>query len=203
MDAMEAVTYLLFACYLLSFFGLTARAAREAGKPVWLFKRGAEPQALPALLFRVAFAGAAIWPVIRWWAADRLPVDPVQEALDGILLDVIGHMLVAIGACIAAASQMHMGSSWRIGAAKGEVGTIVSDGPFAVSRNPVFVGQVMLFAGLFLVFPGVVQGFLTLALITAVHLQVRIEERVLAQSLGEPYVAYTQRVSRWVGIRTA
>lgn len=199
MDAVEAVTYLLFAAYIFAFFGLTAWAAREAGKPVWLFGRGTEPQALPALLFRLAFAGAAVWPIVRWLAADRLPADPIRSALDGALLDIIGSTAVAAGAFAAAASQMHMGASWRIGAAKGEVGAIVSDGPFAVSRNPVFVGQALLFLGLFLVFPDVVQGLLTLALLVAIDLQVRIEERVLAASLGEPYVVYMGKVRRWIG----
>jgi protein-S-isoprenylcysteine O-methyltransferase Ste14 len=71
-----------------------------------------------------------------------------------------------------------------------------------VSRNPVFVGQAVLFAGLFLVVPGCVQALLTAALIVAIHLQVRIEEKVLAETLGEPYLAYMARVSRWVGART-
>ena len=93
-----------------------------------------------------------------------------------------------------------MGANWRIGAAEGEIGKIVDDGPFAISRNPVFVGQALLFVGLFFVFPGVVSLALTIALLVAIHLQVRIEERVLASNLGEPYAAYVRRVPRWLGV---
>ena len=57
----------------------------------------------------------------------------------------------------------------------------------------------LLFVGLFLAFPGIVQAALTLALIAAVILQVRIEERVLEASLGEPYRRYRSRVRRWLG----
>jgi protein-S-isoprenylcysteine O-methyltransferase Ste14 len=199
MIAMEGVSYLLFCVYLFSFFGLTAWAAKLAGRPVWLFGKGIEPQALPAWLFRIAFAGSAIWPLVRALIGDPVAFDPIRDALDGTLGDIAGHTLIAIGACIAAASQMHMGASWRIGAAEGEIGKIVDDGPFAVSRNPVFVGQVMLFAGLFLVFPGIIQALLTIALVVAVQLQVTIEERVLTATLGEPYVAYCGRVARWLG----
>ncbi|MGL6181946.1 MAG: hypothetical protein ACRC2G_07225, partial [Aestuariivirga sp.] len=140
MTALEGVSYALFAVYLLSFFGLSAVAARQAGRSIWLFNTGPASQTLPATLFRVAFAGAALWPLIRSLTGDLLMVDPVHDALDGIVPDIIGHLLVAIGACVAAASQMHMGASWRIGAAERETGALVDDGPFAVSRNPVFVG---------------------------------------------------------------
>lgn len=95
-----------------------------------------------------------------------------------------------------------MGASWRIGAAEGELGPIVDNGPFAISRNPVFVGQALLFVGLFLVLPSLIQGALTLALLVAIVLQVRIEERVLVRSLGQPYRDYQQRVRRWLGTRT-
>jgi len=134
--------------------------------------------------------------------------DPVFSALDGVAGDIIGHLLVAIGAMIAATSQMHMGASWRIGAAEGETGAIVDTGPFALSRNPVFVGQIILFVGLLLVFPDLFQAALTLALVVAIRLQVKIEERVLTATLGvltatlgEPYLAYSRRVGRWFGLR--
>ncbi len=201
MIAMEAVSYLLFCVYLVSFFGLSAMAAREAGRSVWLFSKGKEPQTLPAWLFRIAFAGAAILPLIRALAGGPLLRDPVFSALDGVAGDIIGHLLVAIGAMIAATSQMHMGASWRIGAAEGETGAIVDTGPFALSRNPVFVGQIILFVGLLLVFPDLFQAALTLALVVAIRLQVKIEERVLTATLGEPYLAYSRRVGRWFGLR--
>jgi len=201
MIAMEAVSYLLFCVYLVSFFGLSAMAAREAGRSVWLFSKGKKPQTLPAWLFRIAFAGAAILPIVRALAGGPLLRDPVFSALDGVAGDIIGHVLVAVGALIAAASQMHMGASWRIGAAEGETGAIVDTGPFALSRNPVFVGQISLFVGLLLVFPDLLQAALTLALIIAIRLQIKIEERVLAATLGEPYLTYSRRVGRWFGAR--
>lgn len=198
MSALEAISYLLVAIYLLSFFALTSVAQRQAGRSVWLFGRGGEKQAVPALLFRFAFAGAALWPLVRLATGDIPENDPIRAALDGEWIDVLGHGFIAVGACIAILSQRHMGASWRIGAAEGETGPIVDDGPFALSRNPVFVGQALLFFGLFLVFPGIVSLALTGALFVAIHLQVRIEERVLTATLGEPYVGYMRRVPRWL-----
>ncbi|MGL5445936.1 MAG: methyltransferase family protein [Rhabdaerophilum sp.] len=200
MSAMEAVSYLLFVVYLVSFFGLTFAAARQAGKPVWLFGSRTSGQAFPAMLFRLGFAGAAIWPLIRAWIGEGY-TDLFRAMLDGIAMDMVGHLLIAIGACIAAVSQMHMGASWRVGTAEGKTGDLVDDGPFAISRNPVFVGQIILFIGLFAVFPDIVQLGLTAAIILAAHLQVKIEERVFITSLGEPYQAYMARVNRWIGTR--
>ncbi len=179
---------------------MTAVAQREAGRSVWLFGRGKEKQTLPALLFRFAFIGAAVWPLVRLIAGDIPTNDPIHAALDRKWIDVLGTGFIAVGACVAILSQHHMGASWRIGAAEGEIGPIVDDGPFALSRNPVFVGQALLFVGLFLVLPGVISLALTAALLIAIHLQVTVEERVLAVTLGTPYKDYLRRVPRWIGV---
>jgi len=64
----------------------------------------------------------------------------------------------------------------------------------------VFVGQAVLCIGLFIVLPSLIQAGLTFALLVAIRLQVAIEERVLAASLGQPYLAYRARVRRWLGV---
>lgn len=200
MSGMEIASYLLAVAYVAGFLVLSGILAKEAGRSVWLFGTGREKQALPALLFRLAFIGAVLWPV--WLVAFGNPVtsDPLAATLDGPWFDRLGLLLIAVGACIALPSQRFMGTSWRIGAAEGEQGAIVDGGPFAVSRNPVFVGQALLFIGLVIVLPSLVQAALTLALLVAIRLQVGIEERVLAASLGQPYLAYKRRVRRWLGV---
>jgi protein-S-isoprenylcysteine O-methyltransferase Ste14 len=200
MTALEAVSYLFVWIYLLSFLALTAVAQLEAGRSVWLFGRGKEKQTLPALLFRFAFIGAAVWPLVRLITGDIPADDPIRSALDGNWIHVLGASLIVTGAYVAILSQRHMGASWRIGAAEGEIGPIVDDGPFALSRNPVFVGQALLFVGLFLVLPGVISLALTAALLIAIHLQVTVEERVLAVTMGAPYKDYLRRVPRWIGV---
>lgn len=201
MSGMEIASYLMAVVYVISFLAMSAILAKEAGRPVWLFGKGREKQALPALLFRLAFAGAVIWPLVLALGGNPITADPLNRALDGPWLDVLGHLLVVVGASIAILSQRHMGVSWRIGAAEGELGPIVDNGPFAISRNPVFVGQALLFVGLFIVLPGLIQAALTLALLVAIVLQVRIEERVLVKTLGQPYRDYQKQVRRWIGTR--
>ena len=191
MSKIEIAAYLVTLAYVGAFLFLSLKQARGSGQPVWIFARGSRSQRLPALLFKLGFAGSVLWPLIRALLAGEVPF--------GLLAGLPGLGLAVIGAVLALWAQMHMGRSWRIGAAEGESGAIVASGPFAFSRNPVFVGQALLFIGLFLVRPGLIELALALAVLLAIALQVRIEEGVLRRDLGAPYLAYQRRVNRWVG----
>lgn len=183
----------LMGLYLAAFLALTARSAREAGRPVWLFGRDRR-QGVPAMLFRLAFAGGLVYPLLLVFG-----FEPVREFV--VLpapVRLAGLLIALAGALFALRAQHHMGVSWRIGSVEGQSGAIVDTGPFGLSRNPVFVGQVALFAGFVVVRPDIVQLALAAAVVLAVWLQVRIEERVLLRDLGEPYRAYALRVRRWL-----
>lgn len=191
MSKTEIAAYLVTLGYVGTFLFLSLKQARARGQPVWIFSRGSRSQRLPALLFKLGFAGGVLWPPVRGWLGGEAPF--------GGLSGVPGLTLVIVGAVLALWAQLHMGRSWRIGAAEGEIGPIVDSGPFAFSRNPAFVGQALLFIGLFLVRPGLVELALALAVLVAITLQVRIEEGVLRRDLGAPYLAYQRRVNRWAG----
>lgn len=183
----------LMGVYLAAFLVLTARSARDAGQPVWLFGRDRR-QGLSALLFRLAFAGGLLYPLLLVFG-----IEPVGEfAAPPAPLRIAGLLLALTGALFAIRAQQHMGASWRIGSVAGHSGTIVDTGPFRLSRNPVFVGQIALFAGFVLARPDAVQLALAFAVALAAALQVRIEEKVLARDLGGPYLAYASRVRRWL-----
>lgn len=183
--------------YMALFLILSVRAARASGRSLWLFGKGSDRQARPARLFQLSFIGVAFYALTALVLGDALAA-PVHNALDGRFGDLVGAALTLAGAGLALYSQVHMGRSWRIGAAAGQLGTIVRTGPFAFSRNPVFVGQVMLFLELALALPNLIQLTLTLLLLAAVHLQVRIEERVLERDLGDEYQTYRREVRRWI-----
>lgn len=191
MSKTEIAAYLVTLAYVGAFLALSVKQARDSGQAVWIFARGSRAQRLPALLFKLGFAGSVLWPPVRTLLAG--------EASTDLLTDIPGLALVIIGAGLALWAQVHMGRSWRIGSAEGESGAFVDNGPFAFSRNPAFVGQALLFIGLFLVRHDLVQLALALAVLIAITLQVRIEEDVLRRDLGEPYLAYQRRVNRWVG----
>lgn len=197
----ETISYLALVVYLTGFLVLTRRASKAAARSVWLFGEGPFVQRLSALLFRVSFVGSIAWPLGRMMLLSTSPSGlGVPAVSESFVLALLGMSMTALGATIALYSQHYMGASWRIGAAEGQLGSMVESGPFAVSRNPVFVGQAMLFAGLLLVFPDVIQGLLTLMLLIAIRLQVQLEEQALSATLGEPYRAYLRRVRRWIGM---
>lgn len=198
MTIVESIAVLAMWAYLVGFLLLTSRAAEKAGRPVWLFGVGKERQALPALLFRLTFVFGAFYPPL-WeaWAIHNGRTQFWSNPHDGAV-EIGGLLVMGAGGVSALAAQWYMGSSWRIGAAEGHQGAIVDDGPFAISRNPVFVGQALLFIGSLAVFPSIPQAVAVVALLAAVHLQVVIEERVLAAELGQPYADYRRRVRRWL-----
>lgn len=193
----EIISALSVLAYITLFLILTLRTALASGRSVWLFGKGVKQQVLPAFLFRISFVGAAVYSIVVL-LADREATDPIHAAFEGPMSNLIGSVLAIAGGGLAFYSQVHMGRSWRIGAASGELGRIVQTGPFAFSRNPVFVGQVLLFAGLLLASPNFVTLSFLLVLIVAVHLQVLIEERILNEDLGDAYQIYCRKVRRWI-----
>lgn len=101
MTVLETGAYLLVLAYTAAFLWLSAALARNAGRSIWLFGRGAEPQALPALLFRLAFAGAVLWPLLAAIIGDPFLGDPLATALSSPVLDRIGLALIVTGAGLA------------------------------------------------------------------------------------------------------
>lgn len=195
----DIVAALAVWAYIAGFLVLTARLARRTGEPVWLFAKGRERQAVPAMLFRLAFLLGAVLPLVTLWLGPQQSSGWLLNRYDpGVAIRIAGVAMVLAGGLIALYAQHYMGRSWRIGAAEGHLGAIVDKGPFGISRNPVFVGQILLFAGLVLVFTTVLQLVIALALIIAVILQVKIEERVLTKELGPAYDAYRRKVRRWL-----
>ena len=194
----DVATALAVWAYIAGFLFLTARLARQTGEPIWLFAKGRERQAVPAMLFRLAFFLGALLPLVTLWLEPQNPVWLLNRGDLGAPIRIGGMAMVLAGGLIALYAQNYMGRSWRIGAAEGHLGAIVDSGPFGRSRNPVFVGQVALFAGFLLARPDWVQATLATAVVLAVWLQVRIEETVLTRDLGAPYEAYRQRVRRWL-----
>lgn len=193
MPSLILLSAALMGLYLAVFLLLTARSARDSSQPVWLFGRERR-QGLPAMLFRLSFAGGLVYPILL---ASGLEL--VREfAAPSAPLRLAGLLLAFAGALFSLLAQHHMGVSWRIGSVEGQSGAIVDTGPFRLSRNPVFVGQVALFAGFVLARPDIIQLALAAAVTLALSLQVRIEEKVLARDLGEPYRAYALRVRRWL-----
>ena len=100
MQILAGVTYLLFLAYVANFLMLSAVAARQAGRSVWLFGAGMPRQRIVGWAFRVAFIGAMLWPPVRIWTGG-FSSDPLTSAFQGTASALLGHLLVAAGAAVA------------------------------------------------------------------------------------------------------
>jgi protein-S-isoprenylcysteine O-methyltransferase Ste14 len=195
-----AALALLFA-YLSLFFWGSAVAAQAAGRPVWLFGRATGRDRLAAFGFRAAFALAFFGPLL-WLALPLLhKVDPFWTEGNALTLGMIGIFIAGLGAMVAFAAQMSMGTSWRVGVVSGQTGNLVSGGLYQFSRNPTFVGQFALLAGVALAVPAVPTILAAILFLWSATTQVRSEEAALRQSLGPDYDRYAASVPRWIGLR--
>ena len=77
--------------------------------------------------------------------------------------------------------------------------TLVTDGVFAFSRNPMYLGMVLILIGAALLIGAVSPFFVVagLAAILEMHF-VPVEERMLAETFGDAWLAYRTRTRRWI-----
>jgi protein-S-isoprenylcysteine O-methyltransferase Ste14 len=148
------------------------------------------------------FPRAGGW-LFRHRTATALPVAlallivPAGEAPLGGLLTAAGIAVTAAGELLRLWAVRHIGTVSRTRSER--LGPLVETGPFEWVRNPLYIGNLAIWTGFALMahlvwLAPVVLGLLGLAYHAIVHW----EERLLAARLGEPYVAYTRRVPRWI-----
>lgn len=75
---------------------------------------------------------------------------------------------------------------------------LVETGIYARTRNPMYLGHVIYMIGVALTFQSVFAALVAIARSVWFHFRVLRDERGLRERFGEPYVAYTRRVQRWL-----
>ncbi len=81
----------------------------------------------------------------------------------------------------------------------GEASMLVVDGPFKYTRNPMYLGLILTLIGIAILL-GTLSPWIVIPPFAwiLVRLFVRREERVLQEKFGQKYVAYKQKVRRWI-----
>jgi protein-S-isoprenylcysteine O-methyltransferase Ste14 len=118
--------------------------------------------------------------------------------LENNWLRSFGVVFLLLSLVWTAVAQAQMGEAWRIGIDAEHRTPLVQEGVFRISRNPIFVGMIVTLLGLFLTIPN---AFSLLAFVLGVALigvQVRLEEEYLTRVHPDDYLAYRQRVRRWL-----
>lgn len=110
----------------------------------------------------------------------------------GVVLGFIGDILFTV-------SVVTMKDSWRAGIAENDKTEIIKDGIYSISRNPAFLAFDLVYAGLLLMaFNWVLMVFSFFA-VTMLHLQILQEEAFLSKKFGAEYIAYKNKVRRYLG----
>ena len=115
------------------------------------------------------------------------------------------HLLFWIGITIAVASMAlrwdsiwYLGQSFTCEVATRPDQTVVDRGPYRWLRHPSYTGGLLTVLGLLVCItnPVALAGFLSAA--AGYAYRIRVEERVLARELGEPYRQYMRRTKRLI-----
>lgn len=115
---------------------------------------------------------------------------------------LLGAFLGLAGDAVFATAVVTMKDSWRAGVAEKDKTEMVTGGIYRISRNPAFLGFDCVYAGLLLMFFNLPLLLFSVFAMTMLHLQIIQEERYLQGAFGEDYVAYKNRVYRYLGRRS-
>lgn len=110
----------------------------------------------------------------------------------------IGIVVAAVGVLFFCMAILTMKGSWRAGIPEKKETSLIQDGIFQYSRNPAFVGFDLLYLGILIAFPNAWHACFVAAAIYAFHLQILNEEDYMAQTFGEEYAQYKNRVRRYL-----
>jgi len=76
---------------------------------------------------------------------------------------------------------------------------LVTDGMFAWSRNPMYLGMTLVLIGTALLLDRALPWLVVVAFVATLRLRfIRHEERLMEATFGGAYLAYKQRVRRWI-----
>jgi protein-S-isoprenylcysteine O-methyltransferase Ste14 len=111
----------------------------------------------------------------------------------------VGSLLAVVGIGLTIGAQLSMRDSWRIGVDASERTELRTSGMFRMVRNPIFTAMDITATGMLLMVPTAVSLSGLVALIVALHLQVRVvEEPYLLRTHGESYERYRSTAGRFL-----
>ncbi|WP_210407999.1 isoprenylcysteine carboxylmethyltransferase family protein [Allokutzneria sp. NRRL B-24872] len=192
---MAAVALVLCVLYLTLAFGVrTVLHRRRTGSSGFhgISGRAGSAQWWGGVLFAAAVTAGLAGPAAQ-------VAGLIGAVLDHPVLDVVGIVLAVAGIVGTLLAQQAMGAAWRIGVDPDESTDLVRLGPYAHVRNPVFTAMIITAAGLTLIAGDVLSLLAFLALVVAIHLQVRtVEEPYLLAHHGQDYERYLATTGRYL-----
>jgi protein-S-isoprenylcysteine O-methyltransferase Ste14 len=136
--------------------------------------------------------GLAMWGVSRWQSAL-----PLESRLRLALMAMAG--LIAISFAAAGFVAFHRAHTTVDPIHVDKASALVTNGVYRITRNPMYVGLTLLLTtwAIWLAVPWAFAGPVALVLFTQ-RFQILPEERAMEAKFGAEYLAYKQRVRRWL-----
>ena len=169
------------------------------------------PAALATILLRVragaskrdrgSFVGiqtvAGLGVLVAYWLARHFGPGTITTFRTEVF--ALGIALIPLGMILNAYAIRQLGRYFTVQVAVRPDQPVVQTGPYRYLRHPAYSGQLVTFLGVGLVFTNWTSVATILALALAAYTyRIVIEERVLRQELGRPYVEYMQHTRRLI-----
>lgn len=190
LPATQPLAALLFA------LALAICATPELGRLLTRRRRaGATTQDSGSLLLLLALLALSIG--LAWMLAFLLP--GAAMASGRALTFGVGLALILLGTAFRAYAIRVLGRYFVITVAVGPDQQVVERGPYRLIRHPSYTGALLALLGIGLALTNWA-SLAAIILCNAVGFgyRVRVEERVLSRTLGEPYIAYMRRTRRLI-----
>ena len=130
--------------------------------------------------------------------AFHLPTVSTHEFFHSEIIAWIGVFFCLAGLSLLLWSLVSFGQSFRVGIDTEHPDKLITTGVFAFSRNPIYTAFALILLGQFLIFPNWIILIYTVAGAWLFHRQVLREEDYLKQHYGREYLAYSNRVRRYI-----
>jgi protein-S-isoprenylcysteine O-methyltransferase Ste14 len=130
--------------------------------------------------------------------AFSLPSVNMQEFFQAEIVSWIGVFFCLTGLLLLLWSLISFGQSFRVGIDTEHPDKLITSGVFAFTRNPIYVAFAFILLGQFLIFSNWILLIYTVAGVWLFHRQALREEEYLKKHYGKEYVAYANRVRRYL-----
>lgn len=76
---------------------------------------------------------------------------------------------------------------------------LVIRGPYKLTRNPMYLSMTLNLIGISLLLGSISSIVITIILVAILHFKIiPVEEKIMADTFGKPYLEYCKRVQRWI-----
>jgi len=113
-------------------------------------------------------------------------------------LNIFGFIISVLGLAVGYVAQGQMKDSWRLGVDDEKEILLITTGMFKYSRNPIYVCLGIAYVGFFLIAPNWGSVLFLVLMTVAISKKVKDEEVFLRQNSPVEYLAYCQKVRRWL-----